>query len=61
MSKKPRLVRVKEKIKVHQSNIKEISSPEVIKANERLDNLSSGTSPGKKRIKDLKTEEVKAI
>ena len=41
MSKKPRLVRVKEKIKVHQSNIKEISSPEVIKANERLDNLSS--------------------
>ena len=41
MSKKPRLVRVKEKIKVHQSNIKEISSPEVIKANERLDNVSS--------------------
>ena len=41
MSKKSRLVRVKEKIKVHQSNIKEISSPEVIKANERLDNLSS--------------------
>ena len=78
MSKKPRLVRVKEKIKVHQSNIKEISSPEVIKANERLDNLSSEmvdfgiyqTPPSKKdeelvqvkkRIKDLKTEEVKAI
>ena len=78
MSKKPRLVRVKEKIKVHQSNIKEISSPEVIKANERLDNLSSEmvdfgiyqTPPSKKdeeivqvkkRIKDLKTEAVKAI
>ena len=82
MSKKPRLVRVKEKIKVHQSNIKEISSPEVIKANECLDNLSSerlilefSTPPPfpppskkdeelvqvKKRIKDLKTEEVKAI
>ena len=84
MSKKPRLVRVKEKIKVHQSNIKEISSPEVIKANERLDNVSSemvdfgiSHSPPplfpppskkdeelvqvKKRIKDLKTEEVKAI
>ena len=41
MSKKPWLVKVKEKIKLHQSNIKQISSIDVIKANERLDNLSS--------------------
>ena len=41
MSKKPRLVKVQEKIKVHWSNIKEITSPDVIKANERLDKLSS--------------------
>ena len=40
-SKKPRLARFKEKIKLHQSNIKQISSIDVIKANERLDNLSS--------------------
>ena len=41
MSKKPRLVQVEEKIKVHRSNIKEITSPDVIKANELLDKLSS--------------------